>query len=118
MAHQIPQRLLTCLGFLKWGDIGPLTFYKNKRGKLVAFNKTWPTGPPSPGQKILRDQFRAAAAAWKALAPGKRLQWELASQRASLAMAGYALFVHHQLVHDDHAIQAVERQTFTHLLPP
>ncbi|HUT60295.1 MAG TPA: hypothetical protein VNA25_20815 [Phycisphaerae bacterium] len=117
MAHQPAKNLLTVLGLVQWGDLGPLTLYKNKRGRLVAFHKTWPTGPASPDQKIYRDQFRAAAVAWKALTPAKRQQWELASQRASLAMCGYALFVHHQMANDDHAIQAIQRQTRTDLIP-
>jgi len=117
MAHQISQTLLSCLGLLKWGDIGPLTFYRSKQGKIVAFTKTWPAGPASPDQQVLRDQFRAAAAAWRALPAAKRRQWELASKRASLAMCGYALFVHHQIKADDHAIKAIQRQTFTDLIP-
>jgi len=118
MAHQPARNLLTILGLVQWGDLGPLTLYKNKQQKLVAFMKTWPKGPASPEQKIYRDRFTAAAAAWKALTPTKRHQWELASQRASLAMCGYALFVHHQIIKDDHAIQAVQRQTRTDLIPP
>ena len=118
MAHQPAKNLLTVLGLVQWGDIGPLTLYKNKQKKLVAFIKTWPKGPASPKQKLYRDRFRAAAIAWKALTPAKRHQWELASQRASLAMCGYALYVHHQTMKDDEAIKAVQRQTSTNLIPP
>jgi len=118
VAHQLPQNVLTVLGFVAWGDIGPLTFYKNKRGALVAFQKTWPTGPASPDQLVMRDKFRAAAIAWQALTNNQREQWELATTRTSLCMHGYDLFVHHQLVHDDRAIEAIERQSNTALLPP
>lgn len=118
MAHQPPHELLSVLGFLVWGDIGPLTLYKDKKGRLVAFSKTWPKKPPSPDQLVLRNAIRAAAAAWQALSPAKRTQWEIATQRASLCMHGYNLFVHHQLVKDDEAIQAVQRQTHTDLIPP
>lgn len=117
MAHQTPQNLLSLLGFLAWGDLGPLTLYRNKQGKLVAFAKTWPTGPPSPDQQVLRDQFRRAAAAWQALTDHQRDQWELATLRTSLCMHGYDLFVHYQMKADTEAIQAIERQSNTTLLP-
>lgn len=116
MAHQVPRSLLTVLGFLKWGDIGPLTLYKNKQGKLVAFAKTWPTKPASPAQQILRDLFRAAALAWNDLHPDVRAQWELATKRASLCMHGYDLWVSHFVKPDLPAIQTLEHQTNTTLL--
>jgi len=118
MAHQPSRALLSVLGVVVWGDIGPLTLYRSKQGNLVAFKKTWPKEPASPEQKILRDKFVAAAAAWKALTNHQRAQWELATNRTSLCMHGYNLFVHHQLVADDQAIRAIERQSDTTLLPP
>lgn len=117
MAHQPPEKLLSFLGTVAWGDLGPLTLYRNKQGKLVAFKKTWPKGPASPEQKIYRDKFRAAAIAWKALTQFKREQWELATRRASLYLAGYALFVHWQTVGDEAAIRTLQRQTDTDLIP-
>lgn len=118
MAHQPPRDLLSYLGTVIWGDLGPLTMYRNKKGKMVAFAKTWPDKPASALQQAQRDLFTAAAAAWQALPAPSRAQWELATHRASLCMAGYALFVHHQLKGDDQALRAVERQTQTTLLPP
>lgn len=118
MAHQLPNALLCLLGSIVWGDIGALTLYKDKQGKVVTFSKTWPKKPPSPGQTVLRNKMRAAAAAWRVLGAEKRQQWELATLRASLCMCGYALFVHHQFEHDDEAIQAIQRQTRTSLIPP
>lgn len=118
MAHQPAENLLSLLGMLAWGDLGPLTLYKNKQGKLVAFLKTWPTGPASPEQQIHRDRFRNAAIAWQALNDAQRQQWELATLRASLHLHGYDLWVHWQIVHDDEAIQALQRQTSTQLIPP
>jgi len=118
MAHQPSRALLSILGTVAWGDLGPLTMYRSKRKKLVAFAKTWPTGDPSPEQTKLRDAFRAAAIAWQALTDAARAQWELATKRASLCMHGYDLWVHWRLIGDDHAIEALERITGTTLLPP
>lgn len=117
MAHLPAEKLLTFLGTVIYGDIGPLTIYRNKRGKLVAFQKTFPKHVPTPFQVTQRQLFIDAAQAWRALSPTQKAEWETATQRGSLPMTGYNLFVHWQLEHDDEAIQAVQRQTNTHLIP-
>jgi len=118
MPHQNQERLFTVLGFVIWGDLGPTTIYRNKKGKVVFFAKTWPHKPPSPKQLIWQTLFTAAAAAWKTLTPDARLQWETATRRASLCCNGYDLFVHWYIEQDDLAMQTLERQTRTLLLPP
>lgn len=118
MAQQTPQRLFTVLGLVAWGDLGPTTIYKSKRGKIVAFAKTYPAKPPSPKQQAQRDKLTAAAQQWQALTNAARNQWELASTRASLCMHGYDLWQHWKLTADDSAIRTLERQTHTSLLPP
>jgi hypothetical protein len=117
MAHQPQHDLLTVLGWVQWGDLGALTLYRNRRGKMVAYAKTWPHKPPSPLQTIQRQRITDAAAAWQALTADQRAQWELATKRASLAMCGYCLWVAHQLTPDAKAIETLERQTNTELLP-
>lgn len=109
--------LFSILGLVYWGDVGPITCYKSKRGKVVAFLKTWPKKPPSEAQQEQRDRFTAAATAWQALTLEQQAQWHLASQRASLCMHGYDLFVHWHMLGDDDAIATLERQTKTDLLP-
>lgn len=97
MAQQTPENLFTLMGLLIGGDFGPLTFYKNKRGRLVWFPKAPPDKPPSPKQTTQRNKFRLAARAWRTLTPYQRAQWELASRRASLCMTGYDCFLHFKL---------------------
>jgi hypothetical protein len=118
MPHQNAKRLFTCLGFVIWGDLGPTTIYRNKRGKVVFFAKTWPHKPPSPAQTVQRQRFIAAAIAWQTLTPSQRDEWHEATRRASLCMHGYDLFVHWFLSQDDAAIRTLQRQTGTTLLPP
>jgi len=118
MAHLPSERLLSFLGTVLFGDIGPLTVYRNMNGKLVAFQKTWPKHTATPFQIAQRQLVTDAAEAWQELTPDMRAQWETATQRGSLRMTGYNLFVHHQLEHDDDAIRTVQRQTQTHLIPP
>jgi len=117
MAHQPPNKLLSFLGYVYWGDIAELTLYCSKRGRIVFFKKTYPKKPASPLQQAQRDRLTAAAVAWRALTEDQRKEWNLATRRASLTMHGYDLFVHWQLIHDDKAIEAVQRQTKTNLIP-
>jgi len=118
MAHQTPSHLFTVLGFVIWGDLGALTIYRNKRGLVVWFKKTWPDKPPSPAQTIQRQKIIDAAAAWQSLSADSRVQWERASRRASLCATGYDIFVSWKLTGDDAAITTLQRQTDTVLLPP
>jgi hypothetical protein len=105
-------------GTLAWGDFADLTIYKGHRCQIVVFAKTWPDKPPSPFQLARRALFKAAAVSWEALSPAARAQWELATRRASLTMHGWNLFLHWKLTGDDKAIETLERQTGTTLLPP
>jgi len=114
--HQPPQNLLAWIGFVTWGDLHDVTIYRNKKGKVVMFSKTWPKKPPSPEQIEWRTKYTNAAALWRALPPTARHQWHLATRRASLTMTGYNLFVHYVITHDEKAIRTLERQTGTTLL--
>lgn len=109
--------LLSILGFVTWGDIGPLTCYRNKRGALVFYAKAPPTSPASPLQLIYRNKWRAAAIAWNALSPDVRARWELASKRASLRITGYNLWIYYHTTGDAQAIETVEGITGLDLLP-
>lgn len=117
MVRQTKTHLFSWLGFVAWGDLGPTTIYRNKKGKMVAFSKTWPEKPPSPDQVVNRQKFIDAAIAWQALTPAKRAQWHLAARRASLCMHGYDLYVSWHTTGNDSDIDTLERQTNTDLIP-
>ena len=117
MAIQPPDKLFPLLGLISWGDLGKITIYRSKRGKLVWLIKTWPKKPPSPTQVIQRAKYAVAAKAWTDLTPAQRQQWHLAARRASLTMHGYHLFISHQTVRDDACIKTIQRQTRTNLIP-
>lgn len=104
------------LGLQLWGDIGPFTVFRNKRGEVIWYLKAPPTKPASALQKIYRDRWRAAAIQWQALTKKKQQRWELASKRASLGITGYNLFLYWRTTSDDLAIRTIERQTGFELL--
>jgi len=117
MANQPHNRIYSHFGFVIWGDIANLTMYRRYDGRLVIFKKTWPDKPPSAKQLADRAQFKAAATAWRALAAAQRAQWTLAAHRGCMPATGYNLFMHWQRKGDEAAIQTIERQTHTTLLP-
>lgn len=108
--------ILNYLGLRPTGDLGPLTGYTSKRGKLVWFLKAPPTCPPSVWQTSQRNKFRLAALAWNALSDAERQQWHLAEQRGPLNITGYNLYIYWTLTGDDHAVRAIERLTDTNLI--
>lgn len=118
MAHQTLDHLFTCLGFVIWGDLGPTTIYRNKKARVVFFEKTWPHKPPSPKQTVQRARIIEAAQAWQALTPAERENWDRATRRASLCCHGYDFFVSWRLTGDTAAVRTIERQTGIPLLPP
>lgn len=81
------------LGYLTNGDAGPYTFYRNKRGQLVFFPKTWPKDPATYHQKLNRDKWRHAAVRWRALGHDVRRDWKLLASRCHLTISGYNLFI-------------------------
>jgi len=117
MPDHTPQSLFTVFGWVIWGDFGPTTIYRTRKGKMVLYAKTYPNEPASAAQITQRQRFTDAAAAWQALTAEQRQQWDLATRRASLCLNGYGLFVHWQTSNDDRAIATLERQTDTTLLP-
>ena len=110
------RRLLQYIGLRPTGDLGPLTAYTSKRGKVVWFLKSPPHGPPSVHQLRQRNTFRLVAKTWSQMTAGEREQWSLAERRAYLDITGYNLFVWYNTVGDDQIIKTIERKTNTNLI--
>lgn len=91
------------------GDLGPVTTYTSRRGRLVLFPRSPPLTPPSPGQAAMRDIWRAAAQLWRLLPPEKRQAWMQLAQIAKLRMHGYALWTYYVRTADDATIETLQR---------
>lgn len=109
-------KILSILGWNPTGDLGPLTGYTTKRGKIVWFLKAPPTSPPSQWQLHQRNTFRLIAMAWRGLAQADRDQWHLAEVRGHLNITGYNLFVWYWVHKDIETIRTIQRQTGTNLV--
>lgn len=116
MVMQPHDRILSFLGWGATGDLGPLTGYTNKRGKLVWFLKAPPTCPPAPWQISQRNTFRLIAMAWKGMTEPARHQWHLAETRGHLNITGYNLFTWWSITQDHATIRTIEHQTGTNLI--
>jgi len=105
------------MGLNSQGDLGPWTFYTDKRKGLVYFVKAPPLEPPSLMQTSVRNSIRLAAYTWRSLQPTARENWELAAKRTHLKITGYNLFVFWLLRKEDAAIHTIERLSNIELIP-
>lgn len=114
--HEI-KPLLRFLGMRPTGDLGPLTIYTNKRGRMTSFPKSPPLSPPSNLQHAQRNRFRLVGELWQTLPLEKRREWQTVADRASLYCTGFNLFLYYQICRDRLAIRTLERQTGIPLNP-
>jgi len=105
------------LGINTQGDLGPWTFYTDKRKGLVYFVKAPPLEPPSLLQTSIRNAVRLAAYTWRSLTGDQQRNWETAAKRAHLKITGYNLFVFWILRHEDACIHTIERLSKIKLIP-
>jgi hypothetical protein len=94
MAAQTNTALHALLGLVQWGDIGPLTTYRSRQGRLVIFQKTWPDKPATPPQIACRDSMTACGWAWRAMAPHLRQLWHQVARKCQCPGHGYNVWVH------------------------
>ena len=92
MAHTFDKSLLNLIGFVAWGDLGELTMYRSRRGKLVAFKKTYPDKPVSPEAEAIKTSFKIASLLYRLHGSAARQAWIHTPIRLSLCLAGGALF--------------------------
>lgn len=99
------------LGWRPHGDLGGLTSYTSRAGTTVWFTKSPPLTPPSYHQRIMRNRFRQVALIWKSMEPSKKAAWKRATEKASLRITAYALFLWYHTHRDRATIATIERQT-------
>lgn len=80
------------LGLVQWGDIGNVTTYRAKNGRVVFFPKTYPDKPASPLQIIHRQRMKDAANNWAKLTKQQKLNYHLAARKLSLSIPPFGLY--------------------------
>ncbi len=113
----LPDQLIPgYLGFRPTGDIGPYTIYTMRNGNIVWYNRAPPKEPASYRQKILRNRWRMAAAAWQRLPDVDRKNWQQAAKKARLDITGYNLWIFYSTTQERAAIRTIERISKIQLL--
>ncbi len=102
---------LSMLAFDISGDLGPLTMYRNKNGRLVAFPRSPPKRQPTPAQLTQRKRFTDAMTAWNGLSIDEQLAYERVTLALSLPLTGLNLWIHFCLIHDSQAHTTLELQS-------
>lgn len=111
MAMQI-KPLVSILGLRVTGDLGPVTMYTSRRGKVVVFDKAPPLTPQTARQLIMRSRWRAAADAWKAMSEADRETWRAAAAAAKLSIPAYQFWIFASTKPNSSGIvKTVERQS-------
>jgi len=106
------------LGLIVSGDLGPLTIYTDRHGRKIAFPKSPPKKPPSPAQLVQRERFKAAQAAYMAITPEQKHNYELITKRLALCLTGQNLYIHVALSHAFLSLTTMERQARVTVLHP
>lgn len=88
------------LGLHVAGDLGAVTLYQTKRGKIVAFPRTKPDKKPSASQNLQRYRFMRAMHTWQALTDDQQEEYERTTNVLSLCATGANLWIHLCLTHD------------------
>lgn len=114
--HEI-NPLLRYLGMRPTGDLGPLTIYTNRRGRMTAFPKSPPLVPASLAQRAQRNRFRAIGTLWQTTTMEERHAWQAIADRASLYCTGFNLYLFYHVTRNESAIRTLERQTGITVLP-
>lgn len=106
------------LGMHIAGDLGPLTLYQTKRGKVVAFPRAPPKSPPTAAQQLQRFRFRRTVETWHDLSDLQRDSYQQAVNACSLCMTGMNLWIHFCLCWNPAFFATVQRQAGLSLFPP
>ena len=90
---ETPYRFMSLLGFVSSGDLGPITCYRSKLGKIVVFSKTWPKHPPTMAQLTGRARMSFGAEQWRGFNETYKEAWRSAARKANLNQTGYNLWI-------------------------
>lgn len=101
---------LSLLGLHIGGDLGPVTIYQTKRGKVVAYPIAKPKSKPTAAQNLQRYRFMRAVHTWQDLTDDQQQAYEDTTNVLSLCATGMNIWISLCLTHDIPAWLALKRQ--------
>lgn len=110
--------LLNLLGIEISGDLGDLTLFRDRFGKLISFQKSPPNKPASALQQAQRARFQCLVRAWTSLPESQRAAYELASRSLSLMCTGHNVWMHVGLTGAYDELATIARLSKQSLEPP
>lgn len=114
MAFGIPPNLL---GIAVVGDLGDITHYTDRFGKIVCYPKVKEQNKRSVKRNICRSRFKYAQQCWAALSIDEKRVLEEAARRVSITMTGQNLYISCCLRNDPSVYQTVAKQSGLDLPP-
>ncbi len=111
-------RTISLLGFRPWGDLGGMTAYTTKTGRVVWYPKAPPQRAPSPAQLAIRNMFCQVADAWRELSEPQKSDWRIATRKFIWCMTGYHAFVFFYRRRNLGMLRTLERQSGIKLFIP
>lgn len=106
------------LGFSVQGDLGPFTFYTNRKRKIVWYDRAPPLTPPTYAQSAVRNRMACAALAWSALPTDQQANWRRVCRRLRLECVGFGLWFYWWQKRDVATLATLEMQSGIVLLTP
>jgi hypothetical protein len=111
-------QLIPFAGLMVAGDVGDLTVWTNKNGRIIVAPKSPPDKPPTPPQIRQRQRFALAMQHWHKETDQTRTDWETLTNRLSLCAVGLNVYISLSLVPDDERLNTMNRQAHLSLPPP
>src|SRR5216684_5549072 len=93
--------LLTVIGVYVAGDLGDLTVYTNKNGRIIWFPRSPPTKPPTEKQIAQRNRFKRARQNYDELSESDKESWEELCRLNHLDLTGQNAYLSLSLLPDD-----------------
>jgi hypothetical protein len=115
--HPVPDACLSLLGLVASGDLADITCYRSKRGKIVAFAKTWPEKNPSLAQLTGRARMYFGAEQWRGFTAAQKQAWRDVARKTSLCGTGYGMWIHWWFRPDYRWLSTLYNHTGIWLLP-
>jgi hypothetical protein len=112
------KQLIPHIGLNVNGDVGGLTVYTRKDGRLIMYPVAPPTKPASEKQLAHRHRFRLAVHAWKELSNYDRELYARACDQLSLCAWGLNLWITLSLQPTQNLWQTICQQTSLPLATP
>jgi len=110
--------MFTFLGLEISGDLGDVTMWRTRRGKIVCYPRTVPGKVPSIAQQNHRQHFRESVARWMLLTNCEKQHYEDASRKCSLPMTGHDLWIRWTFAGTIAEAQTIERLAGVKLVYP